>query len=393
MDLCNELKQELTADILPFWSNKMQDWEFGGFYGRIDGDGVIHKEAHKGAVLNARILWTFSSAWRIFKNPDYLKVAERAYRYLLDYFIDKEHGGVYWELDHLGKPAITKKQTYAQAFALYGLSEFYRATVQPEALEEAIKLFHLLEKHGRDKKRGGYFEVFSIDWQPIDEAHLNEKETIEKKTMDTHLHILEAYTELMRVWKNSKLEQAQRNLIHLFTHKIMDKKTHHLHLCFDDKWDCKSRSISYGHDIEASWLLVEAAEVLDDKLLIEKIKAISLEIIKAALEGLQPDGSLIDEVNDGVADTNRHWWVEAETVCASMHAWYQSRDRAFLDIAVNCWKYIRKYIIDKENGEWIWCVSREGAPNRKGDKAGFWKCPYHNGRMCMEVMEILERKW
>ena len=387
MDLKNELKIELTTNILPYWMNKMQDMENGGFYGRIDGNEILHKEANKGGILNARILWTFSAAYRLLGNPEYLAMAERAYQYITAFFIDKENGGIFWELDYKGNPVNTKKQTYLQGFALYGFSEFYRATGKPEALKSAKNLFRLIEKYCYDPVRGGYFEAFTCDWQPIDDMRLSEKDANEKKTMNTHLHILEPYTNLLRIWDNEELKSAQRNLIGIFVNQILDKQTYHLNLFFDEKWNCKSTDISYGHDIEASWLLFEAAEVLGDKALIDKIKTWSIKIVDAALEGLQPDGSLIYEIHEGKPDTSRQWWVQAETVVGSMYAWQNSGNKQYLEKAQKCWQYIQQHIIDKINGEWIWSIDNNGKPNREDDKAGFWKCPYHNGRCCLELME------
>ncbi len=254
----NGFKKELTQNILPFWIDKMQDAEYGGFYGRIDGNDRLHKNANKGSVLNARILWTFSAAYRILKDEEYLDVATRAYDYIKQYFLDKKFGGVYWELDYKGNPANTKKQVYAQGFALYGFSEYYRATGNQEALDLAIELFHLIEKY-KDKKYGGYFEAFTREWQPIEDMRLSEKDANEKKSMNTHLHILEPYTNLLRVWDNEELKKAQRELILIFSDKILNNNTFHQELFFGEDWAVRSSAISYGHDIEASWLLYEAA--------------------------------------------------------------------------------------------------------------------------------------
>jgi mannobiose 2-epimerase len=378
-----ELYEELTGNILPFWIDKMQDTENGGFWGRIDGNNVFHKEANKGAILNARILWTYSSAYRIFKNPDYLKMAERAYHYILECFLDKECGGLYWELDYLGIPVNTKKQTYVQGFALYGFSEFYRATGKPEALEMAKQFFYLIEKYAYDPVNGGYFEAFTRDWQPIEDMRLSEKDANEKKTMNTHLHVLESYTNLLRIRQDSEVKVAQQKLVRTFIDKIQDRNTNHLKLFFDENWVSKSGIISYGHDIEASWLLYEAAEVLNEPLLMEEIRQKSLEILEAALEGLQPDGSLIYESEGTHIDVERHWWVQAEAVAGLVYAYRSSGDKKYLNKAKDCWGYIQKHLIDRKSGEWYWSVGAHGNRNFSEDKAGFWKCPYHNSRMCM----------
>lgn len=221
--------EELTQNILPFWINKMQDNQNGGFYGQIDGRNQLHDKANKGAVLNARILWTFSAAYRILGNKQYLEMATRAYDYIKQYFMDKELGGIYWELDYKGNPINTKKQVYAQGFALYGFSEYYRATNKEEALNLAIDFFHLIEKY-KDRQYGGYFEAFTREWEPIEDMRLSEKDANEKKSMNTHLHILEPYTNLLRIWKNDKLEKAQEELIDIFSDNILDNGTYHQHL-------------------------------------------------------------------------------------------------------------------------------------------------------------------
>ena len=384
-------KEELENNILSFWIDKMQDKEHGGFYGQIDGNNVLHPKANKGAILNARILWTFSSAYRILRNPKYLKVAQRAFDYLVTYFIDKTYGGVYWELDYKGNPVNTKKQTYVQGFALYGFSEFYRATGNIYALELAKEFFYLIEKC-HDNEFGGYLEAYTQDWKPIEDMRLSEKDANEKKTMNTHLHVLEPYTNLCRIWKDEGLENAQRRLINVFVEKILDEKTNHLNLFFDEQWAVKSSAISYGHDIEASWLLFEAAKVLGDDEILGKVRSISFDIANAVIEGLGADGSMFYEKDGNHLDKERHWWVQAESVVGFMYAYKNSHNVLYKEKAARIWRYIQNQIIDQENGEWLWSRSPDNAINNKDDKAGFWKCPYHNGRMCMEMIEhfILE---
>ena len=247
-----EVQDELVNDILPFWMNKMVDSENGGFYGRITGREKLMPEAEKGAILNARILWTFSAAYRLLKKPEYLETATRAKRYIIDHFYDKEYGGVYWSVDYKGEPLDTKKQIYALGFAVYGLSEYNRATGDEEALDYAIRLFESIEKYSFDAKKNGYCEAMTREWGEIADMRLSDKDENERKTMNTHLHILEPYTNLYRVWKDKRLEKQLRNLIKLFTTKILNIRTGHLELFFDDDWVSKYRIISYGHDIEAS---------------------------------------------------------------------------------------------------------------------------------------------
>lgn len=382
----NGFKKELTENILPFWINSMQDNRHGGFYGKIDGSDLLYPEANKGAILNARILWTFSAAYRLLKEPVYLDIAQRAFGYICTFFIDKERGGAYWELDYKGNPVNMKKQTYVQGFMLYGFSEFYRATGDPKALELAKDFFRLIEKC-HDNRSGGYPEAYTRDWQPIEDMRLSEKDVNEKKTMNTHLHILEPYTNLLRIWKDEELIVAQRRLIDIFITKILDRETGHLNLFFDEEWNVRSGAVSYGHDIEASWLLFEAAELLDDRGLLSRITEISLRVADAASEGLEADGAMAYERMGHHTDSERHWWVQAETVVGYMYAYENSGDIRYKEKAFAVWNYIRNYMVDNENGEWYWSRFPDGRINRKDDKAGFWKCPYHNGRMCMEMME------
>ena len=321
-------KKELTAHILPFWINFMVDDENGGFYGRMDGHNQLIKGASKGAVLNARLLWTFSAAYRLLKTPVYLEMAKRAYNYICKYFIDPMYGGVYWELDCKGNPINRKKQTYAQGFTLYGFTEYYRATKDITALEKAIQLFELIEEH-KDKQYGGYFEAFTDDWKPIDDMRLSDKDANEKKSMNTHLHILEPYTNLLRVWPNEHLKVVQQELITIFLNHILNPETRHLELFFDERWNKKSSIISFGHDIEASWLLYEAAQVLGDSRMMKVVMPVSIEIAMVALEGLESDGSMIYESEFGRKDMDRHWWVQAESVVGFMYAYKNSGNILF----------------------------------------------------------------
>ena len=386
--LKSEVNETLLDNILPYWIEKMTDVQ-GGFYGRIDGNDNHIKGADKGAILNARILWTFSAAYRLFKKPEYLQMATRAKRVIINGFFDKEFGGIYWSLKDNGEPRDTKKQIYAIGFAIYGLSEYYRATSDTESLEYAISLFESIEKYSFDNDKNGYCEALTREWNEIDDMRLSEKDANERKTMNTHLHILEPYTNLYRVWKDERLEKQIRNLIDIFTDKILDKETSHLNLFFDDNWNSKYRIVSYGHDIEASWLIDEAVSVLEDKDLKNKILPIIKNIADAASQGLTTKGSMIYEKNleKGTIDRDSHWWVQAETVIGYLNMYQHTNDDEYLSKAIKCWEFIKNNLIDYDNGEWYWSISDNGEVNRKDDKAGFWKCPYHNGRMCMEIIE------
>ena len=378
---------ELKNNILPYWMTKAKDRQNGGFLGRIAGDETFYPDAPKGAILHARILWTFSAAYSLTQNSQYLEIANETQAYLLSHFKDDVFGGIYWLIDSNGLPNDTKKQMYAHGFAMYGLSEHARITGNQESLDQAIELYHLIEDKSFDKRKNGYFEAFTREWNEISDMRLSLKDANEKKTMNTHLHILEAYTNLFRVWPSEMLSQSLSNLIILFLDKFMDPETGHLQLFFDEDWNKKEGIISYGHEIETSWLLHEAAVVLGDKSLQTRVEAVVPKMVDAAREGLQPDGSLLYELDTitGKIDAERHWWVQAEAVVGLWKAYRLLGVDTYKQEAFDCWRYIQQHLIDREHGEWFWSINADGTVNRNGDKAGFWKCPYHNSRMCMEI--------
>lgn len=388
-NLKQTMKDVLEHNILSYWIDHVVDKENGGFYGRIDGDDQIHAQAEKGAVMNARILWAFSAAYRVLRNPAYLEAATRAKDYFLAHFVDKENGGVYWSVDYQGDPLDTKKQTYAIGFAIYGFSEYARATGDAEALEMAKRLYHDIETHAYDSENQGYIEALTCDWQPIADMRLSDKDENGSRTMNTHLHIIEPYTNLYRVWKDAALEKSIRNLLDIFTDKLLNPETHHLDLFFDDKWQGKRNVESYGHDIEASWLLHETALVLDDKTVLQKIEQVIRRIADAADEGLRPDGSMVYEhwKDTDEYDLQRQWWVQCENIIGHIDLYQYFGYEDSLEKAIQCWNFVRKNLIDAKNGEWHWAVLDDGTINLKDDKAGFWKCPYHNSRMCLELIE------
>ena len=383
--LASQVKKELTENILPYWMNKMCSPD-GGLYGQIDGNEVLIPEAPVGNIMTARVLWTFASAYRIFGNHEYLDMALRAKKLLLEKFVDPEFGGTYWSINADGTPLDTKKQIYAIAFSIYGLSELNRATGDAEALEYAIKLFRSIEDHSFDTEKDGYFEAFTRTWEKIEDMRLSDKDANESKTMNTHLHILEAYACLYRVWKDELLQKRLRGLIEVFEQKITDGNGH-LKLFFNDDWHCGYDIFSYGHDIEASWLIHEAALVLGDEEVLKRMDTLVPHIAKAALEGFNEDGSLIYEKSGDHIDGDLHWWVQAENIVGCFNLWEHFGSAEGLESALKCWDYIKANLIDNECGEWYWSIKADGSINREEDKAGFWKCPYHNGRMCMEIVE------
>jgi mannobiose 2-epimerase len=397
--LKQEVREVLENNILRFWIDRMQDYEHGGFYGRIDSNNVLHADADKGAILNARILWTFSAAYRVFAHlsplttpylSEYLDMATRAKDYLLKHFRDKAYGGVYWSVDCLGQPKDTKKQFYAIGFALYGLSEYVRATGSQEALIEAVSLYQCIERHALDHEHNGYIEAMTRDWKPIGDMRLSEHDANYPKSQNTHLHIMEPYTNLYRVWPAKELAWSLRNVISIFINHILNRETSHLDLFFENDWTRGAGQMeSYGHDIECSWLMHEAALVLGDKDLLNKVESVVKMVAKASEKGLNADGSMTHEADavTGCADDDLQWWVQAEAVVGFMNIYQYFGDRQALEKALHCWQYIKDNLIDYKNGEWYWSRHRDGSLNCIDDKAGFWKCPYHNGRMCLEILE------
>ena len=420
--LKREVQEVLENNILNFWLDKMVDNENGGFYGQMTGEGVLMPEADKGAILNARILWSFSAAYRVLEKPEYLETATRAKDYIIEHFFDPEYGGVYWSLDYQGNPKDTKKQFYAISFMVYGLSEYFRATGDREALEYALSLFECIEDYSFDKEHNGYIEACTREWGEIADMRLSDLDANFPKSQNTHLHIMEAYTSLYRAIKeccaidngtnefglNSfvgqvnqvhmavdleivmRLEGAIRNLISIFTDKILNSETCHLGLFFDMDWTRKGGALeSYGHDIECSWLIHEAALVLGDETVLKKVEPIVQQLAKASGKGLNADGALMHEANldTGTVDTDLHWWVQAENVVGWINIYQYFGDESALCKAYDCWQYIKDNLIDREEGEWFWSRDAEHNINRRDDKAGFWKCPYHNSRMCLEIIE------
>ena len=385
-----EMQDVLTGNILPFWIDKMVDHENGGFYGRIDGHGNLHADAEKGGILNARILWTFSAAYRVLGKSEYLEMATRAKDYIIAHFIDREYGGTYWSLDYKGNPKDTKKQFYAIGFMIYGLSEYVRATGDKEALDYAIQLFECIEEHSLDVIYNGYIEACTREWGEIADMRLSDLDANYPKSQTTHLHIIEPYANLYRVWKDERLEKALRNMINIFTDKILNPETNHLDLFFEKDWTRGAGHLeSYGHDIECSWLMHEAALVLGDAEVLKKVEEIVPLVAKASEKGLNPDGSMIHEANldTGHVDDDLHWWVQAEAVVGFYNIYQHFGDESALDKSLQCWQYIKDNLIDYEGGEWYWSRRPDGTLNLDDDKAGFWKCPYHNGRMCLEIIE------
>jgi mannobiose 2-epimerase len=387
----NELQSELSA-ILDYWQTHTLDNTSGGFYGKLDNFNNITQDAPKGSVLNSRILWAFSAAYNLTGNAEYLSTARRAFQFILDHFIDKKNGGVYWSVNHKGEPFDTKKQIYALAFAIYGLSEFTLCAGDEKAQQNAIKLYNLIIDHSLDKKNGGYIEALSENWSAINDLRLSKKDANEKKSMNTHLHVLEGFANLYRVWPDEVLKKRIADIINLFLKCIIDKKTSHLILFFDENWSSRSNIISYGHDIEAAWLIQESAEIIHDHELLEKVKTQSVKIADAAAKGLDKDGGLwyeYDTDKDHLIK-EKHSWPQAESMIGFFNAWQLTGNEDYLEKSVNSWKFTKKHILDNINGEWFWGI-KEDYSHMDEDKVGIWKCPYHNTRACIEVIQRISK--
>jgi cellobiose epimerase len=384
--LKEELEKELT-NILHYWMHHAVDEQCGGFYGKIDNDNKVDINAPKGVVLNARILWAFSAAYNYSKEKSYLAIADRAFKFLINRFFDAKYNGFYWSIDKDGNIIDDKKQVYGIAFCLYGFSEYYKATSNSKALQHAKDCYTGIEQYSFDKDKGGYLEAFTRNWEPIKDLRLSAKDANEKKTMNTHLHVLEAYANLYRVWNDEKLRNSIRLLLENFIEHIINSNTGHLHLFFDEDWNIKGDIVSYGHDIEAAWLLLEAAEIISDDELVEKLKKLSIKMTVAAAEGLDIDGGLWYELEHGKLVAQKHSWPQAEAMVGFFNAWQLTTDEKYLHYVLNNWQFIQQYILDKENGEWFWGVNRDHTIMEGQDKAGFWKCPYHNSRACLEIIK------
>lgn len=388
------LKSELSAEldsILNYWSEHTVDDKNGGFVGQIDFEDHIIGNAEKGSVLNARILWTFSASYQTTKNENHKKLAARAFEFISSNFYDTKFGGLFWSINEDKTPKDTKNQIYALAFAIYGLSEYYAISKEEKALEIAKNLYFKIQEHSYDPINKGYFEAFTRDWQPIEDLRLSAKDANEKKTMNTHLHIIEGYVNLYKVWKDEKLLKDIVELLETIEEHFINTETGHLRLFFDENWNEKIDVISYGHDIEAAWLLQQCAEISGNETLIENYKKHALQIAEATKEGFDSDGGLWYEFdpkkNELIAE--KHWWPQAEALIGFYNAYQLTGKEEYLDIVYKNWKFIKKYMIDQQNGEWYWGIYDDYSVMKK-DKAGFWKCPYHNGRACLELISRIQ---
>lgn len=388
------VEAELRGDILKFWLEHTRDRENGGFYGQIDNNLAIKRDAARGALLTSRILWTFSAAFRRYKDPAYLEMARWAYADLFARFWDQQYGGLYWSVSPKSGPLDDRKIIYVQAFGIYGLAEFHRATGEREPLDRAIELYRLVERHAHDHTNLGYFEEFTRDWKISRDRgpRRSAMGSMGQKSQNVHLHMLEAYTNLLRVWPDQGLRTNLLEIADVLRTRVLDPTTHHLRLFLDEDWTVRSDEISFGHDIEFSWLLVESAEVLGDKALVRQAKAEAVKIADATLsEGVDPDGGVLGAANpSGITKFFKEWWPQAEAAVGFLNAYQITGDKKYLQASLHSWDFITAHLIDRKNGEWFLGVSRDGKTTSP-IKVSFWKCPYHNSRACMELIERLHR--
>jgi mannobiose 2-epimerase len=386
------VSNQLFGHILPFWAGPALDRDKGGWMAWLSNDLKPDRSQPKGLIVNSRILWAFSAVHRARPETLYRQMADRAYEFVTGKFWDTKYGGAFWRLNDDGEMLDNSKKIYGQAFYIYALAEYYRAFALPEALEQAIELFEFLERHAHDSNLGGYWEVCRRDWSEAAASRLSDKDMNEKKSMNNHLHVLEAYTNLYRVWKDSRVAERLRELISLFQHRILDSHTGHFHHFFDDQWRVRSNTYTFGHDIEGSWLLSEAADELGDRALSAQVKQTALRMADTTLkEGLETDGGLCYEGKAGATiDRGKECWPQAEAVTGFLNAFQLSGEARFIDASRRVWDYIEQHLVDRVHGEWFWRINPDGKVAPDLPKVSEWKGPYHGSRACLEALHRLE---
>ena len=378
-------REELTGRLLPFWKS-LRDEEHGGYYGYMDFDLNLDKKAEKGCILNSRILWFFSQAAMTLEDSSLLPYARHAYAFLRETCLDRDHGGVYWSLTYDGQPLDSTKHTYNQAFAIYALSAYYRLTGEEEALTLARGLFRLIEERCTDQ--GGYLEAFTRDFRPASNEKLSENGVLAERTMNTLLHVFEGYSGLYQAAGDPIVAAAMSRILDTYAEKIYDPERRRQKVFFDRSYRSLIDLTSYGHDIESSWLMDWGCGLLGDPELAAKIAAIDSALAGSVLEAAFDGQSLANECERGTVDGSRVWWVQAEALLGFVNEWEKHRTRTeFRDGAASLWHYITEKVADRRpGGEWFWRLDAGGVPDRKKPVVEPWKCPYHNGRMCMELI-------
>ena len=381
--LKTEIRAHLENKILPFWKN-LKDDEYGGFFGYMDEGLRTDRKADKGCILNSRILWTFSTAALMSGREDLKECARHAYEFT-GRFLDREHGGVYWSVTYDGKPADTTKHTYCQAFAVYGLAAYYRLTGDEEALGKAMALFRVIETKCRDE--GGYLEALKADFSPESNEKLSENGVMASRTMNTLLHVIEAYAELYRARADEEVRAAGEAGLRQCLGTIYNPEKRRMEVFFDADFRPLLDMQSYGHDIEGSWLLWDAAETMIAPSERESFRKMCLDLMENATERALTDHGLHYEIVDGKMNTIRAWWPQAEALLGLAFGWQETKNPKRLEQMLVQWKYIREVIVDpRDGGEWFNEIREDGTSVGK-PVVEEWKCPYHNGRMCLRLLQ------
>ncbi len=389
-----QVSEHLFDFYLPFWCGPAVDRQNGGWMAWLANDLKPDRTKPKGLIVHSRILWAFSAVHRKHPEPIYFEMAERAFNYLTDWFWDPDRGGAFWRLDDQGKVIDDSKKIYGQAFCIYALTEFHHAFGSHMALARAKGLFELIERHAHDPKFGGYLEVCQRDWSAAGpEARLSEKDLSEKKSMNNHLHLLEAFTQLHRAWPDSLVARRLRELIDLFLMRVLDRHTMHLHHFFDETWAVRSNTYTFGHDIEASWLLCEAAEELRDPALLKRVRTLAVKMAETVFnEAMGADGGVSYEGQNGaIIDAGCECWPQAEAMVGFFNAFEISLDRKYLAAALRVWRYVQEHLVDRVHGEWFWRIHPDGHPDPTLPKVSEWKGPYHVTRACLEILSRVEK--
>lgn len=388
-----EIRQHLTEKLIPFWRS-LRDDGHGGYYGYVGFDLAVDRQAEKGCILNSRILWFFANAYMALAkegitSEDLLEEARHAYRFLTEHCIDKKCGGIYWSMNYDGTPKDTTKHTYNQAFAIYALSSYYDASGDTQALNYAFSLFRLIEDKCTDER--GYLEAFTREFAPQSNEKLSENGVMAERTMNTLLHVFEAYTELYRVTGDADVRERLYWILDVFADKVYNPALRRQEVFFDGDYNSLIDLHSYGHDIETAWLIDRGVEVLGDEAYEKKMSVITRTLTEQIYQTAFDGHSLANECEKGVVDEKRVWWVQAEAIVGFLNGCQKDEgQKKYLQAATAVWEYIKARLIDpRENSEWYWYVDRDGRPAEDEPIVEPWKCPYHNGRMCMEVMRRL----